>query len=293
MTVASLVWTSSAAAHLGEVVYPIFELPTASLPDLHDGSLEDWEDALPDASLTHDDFQYQGPDESSDPSDLALRVFLAWNHATQRIYVGVERLDDVYLRPSPGTFADRTQFMIDGDHSGGQFMLFGEEYSQEERSRLNFSQAQVYDVRPEIIDGSATPLVARGSSWFDMGGMQIGELPNLSVIEFWLTPWDDLDGRDPEGSRRSVLTAGRIIGFQIFMHDSDETGRLSGEYYLAVPTVFGEIRVGDIVAQHDAFADNFVDGELVPCILDDCSGARNASAILRDSWGRIKSSLAR
>lgn len=34
-------------AHVGGTVYSIYELPTSSLPDLHDGTLEDWEEVLP------------------------------------------------------------------------------------------------------------------------------------------------------------------------------------------------------------------------------------------------------
>ena len=37
-------------------MYPIYEIPTGDLPDLHDGSLDDWEVAMPGTSLTHDDF---------------------------------------------------------------------------------------------------------------------------------------------------------------------------------------------------------------------------------------------
>ena len=41
-----------------DVIYPIWELPTRDLPDLHDGSLDDWESALPNASLNQSDFVY-------------------------------------------------------------------------------------------------------------------------------------------------------------------------------------------------------------------------------------------
>ena len=53
--VALLVCVSGAQAHVGSVIYPIFELPPSQLPDLHDGTLEDWEEALPNASLRQHD----------------------------------------------------------------------------------------------------------------------------------------------------------------------------------------------------------------------------------------------
>ena len=46
----------AASAHVGDIVYPIYELPTSDLPDLHDGTLDDWEEVLPSASLDHNDF---------------------------------------------------------------------------------------------------------------------------------------------------------------------------------------------------------------------------------------------
>ena len=38
------------------------------------------------------------------------------------------------------------------------------------------------------------------------------------------------------------------------------------------------------------WAQNFVDGELIPCYQDDCSQS-NATAIQRDSWARIKATF--
>ena len=52
----SLLPLSGANAHLGTRVYPIYEIPSADIPDIHDGSLEDWEDALGYPNLTHADF---------------------------------------------------------------------------------------------------------------------------------------------------------------------------------------------------------------------------------------------
>ena len=87
------------SAHVGATVYPIFELSTADLPDLQDGSLEDWEDVLGEPSLTHDDFgpRAVGDGAGIDPADLAYRIFLGWNSADQRIYMGLERIDNIYL----------------------------------------------------------------------------------------------------------------------------------------------------------------------------------------------------
>lgn len=292
----SLILAGAAGAHLGDIVYPIYELPTADLPDLHDGTLEDWDAVLPNASLTHNDFRFLdiGLGGAIDPDDLAVRVFLAWHYESQRIYVAIERLDDVLL--PWGTCCDgMTQFMVDGDHSGGQYGFHGDAYSEAERRQRNYSQAQQYTVYPENLYDGRLLLTSQLLTWItqppwaDYGGWQIGESPNLSAVEFFVTPWDKLIYDDVDASRRSVLEPGRVIGFQLIASDGDEPNRASGTYALAVPTVKEFVSDGDFSYAHTAFAENFVDGELVPCYHADCSGA--GTAVQPSSWARIKASF--
>ena len=278
-------------AHQGDIVYPIYELPTSDLPDLHDGTLEDWEEVLPTASLDHNDFISWGDGGPTtlgppiDPDDLAFRVFLAWHNASQRIYMAVERLDDVYMR-------EGAQLMIDGDHSGGQFWFTEPDRSEAEAARLYEAQAQIYSASPEeggarLTSGMPGRTWMVDAPWADAGAFQQGEGPNYSVVEFAVTAWDDLDSRGPEVSKRSVLEAGRIVGFQVRIFDMDVPMRSDGIYVLALSTVRYWYPGGG--ASHDGFADNFVDGELIPCERGDCSGA--TTAVSQDSWGRIKASF--
>ena len=109
------------------------------------------------------------------------------------------------------------------------------------------------------------------------------------MVEFALTAWDDLNWEGPGLSRRSVLEAGKIIGFQILVYDADHSG-LDGFYTLATSTVIGEAHTDGVTFRHDFFADNLVDGELIPCFRGDCSGGKR-TAITQDSWGRIKASF--
>ena len=68
-----------------------------------DGSIEDWEELFGEPTLTSLDFtgftSYQGSGESMDynPSDLDFRIWLGWNGASDRIYVGAICIDDVYI----------------------------------------------------------------------------------------------------------------------------------------------------------------------------------------------------
>lgn len=145
-----------ARAHVGTTLYPIYELPTSRLPDLHDGSLEDWEEVLPGATVDYREFvSLSGVGDSApiDVDDLAYRFFLAWHGATGRLYLACERIDDVYVNAYDGNPDDLWQhdgieLMVDGDHSGGA-------YASEAANRdLWHVQAQQYLTLPEAPNGN-------------------------------------------------------------------------------------------------------------------------------------------
>lgn len=210
--------TGSGSAHLGKIVYPIYEIPTSDLPDLHDGTLEDWEEALPNASLSQNDFirDNSGIPGTIDAADLAFRVFLAWHNASQKIYVAVERLDDVYLN-------EGMQLKIDGDHSGGQYWFFEDEgYSRTECERLWESQAQTYSASPEedgedgarLYPGGPERMWMVDDPWADAGAYQIGENPSYSGVEIAVTAgtiWTGMAPRSAGGafSRPAESSASR------------------------------------------------------------------------------------
>ena len=66
-------------AHVGSRTYPVFDVSPPFVPDLHDGSVADWDDIADDATLTSEDFGSLpvGDGGSLLPDDLALRVFSA------------------------------------------------------------------------------------------------------------------------------------------------------------------------------------------------------------------------
>ena len=264
-------------AHTGERVFFVQELATADLPNLHDGSLEDWEEVMPFSSLDHFDTGHQEHSEGQpfDASDIALRVFLAWHNASQRIYVGAEFVDDVACS------AESLQFMLDGDHSGGPYGT----QPQTPEERQAESQAQFYQVMLHPADGRDP--VPRGSPllswvyqepWIDIGLSQFGVEPTQTLLEMQLTPWDEM-GEGAEDSRRSGLRGGNVIGFQLAFPDFDP--ELEAVY------VIGNTSVG--VGGFHTNASKFADGLLIPCEHLDCSGAE--TAVVRDSWGRIKAGL--
>ena len=280
---------TSTSAHVGDIIFPIYEIPTADLPNLHDGTLEDWEEILPNASLNYTDFAYNGGiGGGMDSADLAFQVFLAWHSATQRIYVAIERRDDVYASPFEGSVL----ISVDGDHSGGPF-FYGQEYSEEEIKRLNYAQAQTYSVQAEVYNGDPLSFLGIGSEvltwttrlpWAEIGGYHSGNSPHFWTTELAVTLWDDLDWHGHELSQRSMLDAGKVIGFQIEVFDFDEAFKMQGDYLLGLPEK-------DPMGQPGIWADNFVDGELIPCNWGDCGTVREVSAVKADAWGRIKASF--
>ena len=122
---------------------------------------------------------------------------------------------------------------------------------------------------------------AQSLPWVDIGVLRDGEAPARSVVEGFVTAWDDLDWHGPETSRRSVLQPNTIIGFDVWIWDRDDYSGAQGVYLLgASPRTFP-----------GQWADDFADGQLIPCEVGDCSGA--STAVRADSWGRIKASLRR
>ncbi|MEW6753911.1 MAG: T9SS type A sorting domain-containing protein [Candidatus Latescibacterota bacterium] len=268
----------TASGHVGTAVYPIYELPTADLPDLYDGSLGDWEDALPGTSLTQDDFAPLAVEDGAgiNPADLAYRMYMAWNSANQRIYVCIERVDDVYVNTYQGGDPtmmwqhDGAEIMLDGDHSGGDYNGFDPDiFGQEQVKLLTGYQAQQYVVVPQSPDGVLIGTIASASGWAgsppwaQAGGSVTGQAPTTFVVEAAMTAWDELNWEGPDLSRRSVLVAGKIIGFQISIPDWDYTTEDLRFRYHAFHTLSG-------MPNTWRMADNFVDGELVGCTGGDC-----------------------
>jgi len=282
-------------AHIGGLVFPIYEIPTSDLPDLQDGTLEDWEDVLPGTSLDHNSFAPLNVADGAgiNPEDLAYRVFFAWHSASQTLHFAIERVDDVYVNTYEGGDLtglwrfDSLEFMVDGDHTGGSYNGFsGDEYSAEELKLLTNFQAQQYVAVAEAPDGRTLGYQGNGQGWVtlppfaDAGGFAEGESPNTSVIEMYVTAWDELNWQGPAESKRSNLASGRMMGFQISVPDFDtEAGAYHGFH-----TLSGQPNTWRM-------AENFVDGELIGCDIGDCGSAAQPTAVQADTWGRIKATF--
>ena len=233
-------------------IYPIFELTDEdmSLIDVKDGSVEDWEVVVGRPSLTALDCEaYEGSPRyatrlpSYDPPDLDFRIWLAWHDATNRIYVAMERADDIYTNlfdrshdPAMKTmtiYDGSMYFYVDGDRSGGQWVGLGT--NEEEERFLNHQQAQGYKAIAETFDeGPKLDLLQRPPyeleqffltpPYADAGGGVFGERPTISVTEMYVTAFDRLEWNSAEQSVVSELYPGKVIGIfvSVFDNDSDD-----------------------------------------------------------------------
>lgn len=268
--------------------FPIFELidEDVSRIDLHDGSVEDWEGVLGMPTLTREDFWQEptiGDGASYDPNDLEFRIWLGWHGATDRIFVAAERVDNAYINEYGGgntsaiLWHDSLEFMIDGDHSGGQYSF--RDQVGFDRFRHQNAQAQQYVAIPEAPDGvlvgyfgvAAWPDARPYADW---GGGVTGAEPTTSVVEFYLTPFDDLIWDDPGASVRSNLAVGKVVGLEMHLPDFDQEPRQYHAYF-------------SLSAQTETFkyAERFVDGVLIGAEVVD------PTSVPAGSWGRIKAAF--
>ena len=279
----------NANAHIGEQVYLIFEISDADLQDINlfDADITDWEEVVGDASLSPDDFFADptvGDGASYNPADMDYRVWVGWNESSNRLYLAAERTDDVYINeygggaPASVWQYDSVEFMIDGDHSGGQYNFNNEDsFTDEEKARLQNSQAQKWNAIFDSPDGRILGYPGQ-AAWLnqpplsDGGGGSAGGGPTRMVLEIYVTPYDDIIATDQEGSLATDLEAGNVIGFQIAMPDFDTAPQAYRGYH----NLSGQ-------AATFRYAERFVDGRLI--------SSGGATVVADQSWARIKASF--
>lgn len=279
-------------AHIGGTLYPIYELTDRDLAqvDLRDGSIAEWAELLPGPSIVAARFFADptvGDGAQYDPTDLDFRVWFAWHGAAGRLYLAIERVDDVYINDYSGTgpgavpggmwAQDSVELLVDGDHGGGDFSASADPNWTPDEQKLNaYRTAQAYLAVATAPGSHTVGYLGAGGAWVDWppftdaGGGHSGGSPDTSVIEFHVTPFDDLRWDNREQSVPSRLYADKIIGFAINVPDWDVPGTYHAFYQL----------VGNTATWR--YADRFVDGRLVPA---------EPTAVPSTAWARIKASL--
>jgi len=285
-----LILALSVNAHVGDRIYPIPEIPDETLNelDLHDRGLEDWEAVGLYPVLTAMDFfsvpEVGGVEGASyNPNDLDYQIWLGWNGSTSRLYFAMERIDNIFVNEYEGGPPDNWngfwkhdgsfEFAVDGDHSGGS--VASSEGTEEERTLNRSRTAQLFFGIMDAPYGQHIGYWGRGSEWAivppyaDGSGGTIGEAPAVSLIECFVTPFDDLIWNDPEASKPSKLFSGKTIGFFIGIPDFD--------------TEPGQYRAYHTLGTLPLQADFFVDGLLI--------GVQGETSVEDIAWARIKASF--
>ena len=293
-----LIFNTAADAHIGDQVYPFFELLDEDLHriDLTDGSVEDWLEVVGEPSLTASDFFWLFG--SYDLSDLDFRIWLAWHQGSGTLWVAMERFDDLYLNSYDGAglhemvgWDSSIAFMVDGDHTAGTYgQLLGINCEQctAEQVLWNHRHAQRWMAIAEAPGGGDLLDYDGASDWVirepyaAAGGGVLGESPTTTVTEFMLTPFDDLIYNDEEGSKASELHPGKVIGFSMSMWDNDAVRAWEGPLPVMM-SLSGR-------SQEMINADLFSDGLLLGAG-EDPSRYDDVSAVEPSSWGRIKASF--
>ena len=223
----------AAWAHIGDRIYPIYEIADEDLGRLnfHDNTLSDWSRVVGPPTLSTTDFTTDptvGEGALSGPADLSYNIWLGWNDRTNRLYVAQDRVDNVYINSYPGGSLgdlwqyDSIEFMVDGDHSGGDYTGSADpNWTVDEQVLNNNRTAQQYAAIATSPDGHTVGYSGSGANWVnalpygDGGGAASVSTPNTSIIEFFVTPFDDLIWNSPSSSKVSDLAPNKIIGFQI------------------------------------------------------------------------------
>jgi hypothetical protein len=196
------------------------------------------------------------------------------------------------------TMHDSIQLMVDGDHSGGAYVIRGgtvpdkktdpeayEAYVEEVRLADNL-QAQKYqaiavalDQRHLRLNGSVDLRKpwATQPPYGDGLGTQDPSPPQRSLVELYVTAWDSLNYHGAEYSQPSRLRPGGVIGLQVAVIDYDQDSRDWDGFY----TVNGG-------RPSDYEADSWLEAVLLPR-----DGGSTGSGIAAGGWRWIKELLRR
>ncbi|MCY3735253.1 MAG: hypothetical protein OXG13_02555 [Gemmatimonadaceae bacterium] len=281
-----LLAASSASGHLPEGwEVAALQFPEGAAPEV-DGQLGDWAQAGR-ATLTTEDFVDLVDEAPADAEDLDILVWIGWSPHTNRIYLAAQVRDDIHQVDRPeGTATTRIfqdddlEIFVDGDHSGGQYADFSD-LSQGEQLERNGAQASHFVLAGPHEDGdflvnfSAAAWYSEPDGAYTRAAMAVeGPEGGPAVVsyEFSLAVFDEVDMTADFLSRRRLLAADDVIGFNLEFADYDEHSELLDAKW-------------SLSGGHNAYrlADRFTDLRLAPVV---------PTLVRSSTWGRIKSTFA-
>lgn len=213
--------------------YKIYQFPANMIPRI-DGNTDDWADfpaeyVVGTDQLWDDSKHYQ----EVDPKNLDVKVRVAWVKGLNRLYFLYEAYDNYWDFSLPGLHNDIFELVVDGDLSGGPFIVEQHPNPSPNKMETYFNFQGVHAQNYHIF----TP--AEGKDWALYWGPQnwIKNLPysNIAysynfkpgepgklIAEFWITPFDKASAEGPDKSVESVLSDNKKIGLTWAVIDYDD-----------------------------------------------------------------------
>lgn len=213
--------------------YKVYQFPADMIPRI-DGKTEDW-DSFPKELIVGTDQLWDDSKRypKTDPSNLDVKVKVAWVKGLNRLYFLYEAYDDYWDFTDPGLHNDIFELVVDGDLSGGPLIAEQHPNQDLDKSETYFSYHGVHAQNYHIF----TPAV--GKDWALAWGSQpwIKDLPfaNIAfsydfkpgdpgklIAEFWITPFDYAGAEGPVRAVESVLFDNKKIGLTWAVIDYDD-----------------------------------------------------------------------
>ena len=213
--------------------YKVYQFPANMIPRI-DGKTDDW-DSFPSQyivgtdQLRDDSKRYPAPD----PSNLDVKVRVAWVKGLNRLYFLYEAYDNYWDFSLPGLHNDTFELVVDGDLSGGP--LIAEQHPNqslplwERYTTFQGVHAQNYHIFMPAV-GKDWTLAWGSQAWLKRlpysniaysYQFKPGE-PGKLIAEFWITPFDYAGAEGPARAVESVLTDHKKIGLTWAVIDYDD-----------------------------------------------------------------------
>ena len=190
-----------------------------------DGDLSEWANVPDSLWVTHNDLveTVRGLGDP-DSCSLAERIIVGWSPVTNLIYTMEDRYDDVSLYQASEDIYEMLEWVIDADHSGGQYQVMDK--LDLDPDRYNSAQAQNYHYflkREHPIWFWGTASWAGLPPYADLRWTFQGEAggPGTLNVETYFMGFDDIDFRSVDDSVVHTYEKGAIIGIGFAVIDSD------------------------------------------------------------------------
>ncbi|MEW6754606.1 MAG: hypothetical protein AB1505_27030 [Candidatus Latescibacterota bacterium] len=298
VAVAVAVPSPATQAQAGAYALWIYEILPEEAPDLHDGSLEDWQRLGFGPTLTETEFEELPPTDEGriGPPDVSFDIYLGWMADPPRLYMGIELRDDEWQLYEGDQVPliegkDRLVIGIDadatGDYTWEEMTASGcrdEEWDPERQRWYCASderQAQFWEfvlrvaLEPRLYHGLREWTTAL--PWSDAGGSP-GPKGDTLVMEGWVTPFDQCYYEGPERSVVSTLSAGQTVLLYAGGKDYD---RVQADVPIHMQGLWYNVQIGPSSGAHPWNSDRWPAAVLMPA-------SARPTAVPTAAWGRLK-----